>query len=76
MTTFHLVRHAAHGHLDRVLTGRIRDEDLVMIQESEEAGQLEEVLKAVAGADAAHAASEAVSSHPHTTRPVAPPPKR
>ena len=22
MTTFHLVRHAAHGHLDRVLTGR------------------------------------------------------
>jgi TRAP-type C4-dicarboxylate transport system permease small subunit len=51
--------------LYRVLTGQIRDEDLVMIQESEEAGQLEEVLKEVAGSDAAHAAAEAVSSHPH-----------
>lgn len=61
--------------LYRVLTGQIRDEDLVMIQESEEAGQLEEVLKGVAGADAAHAASEAASSHPHATGPTAPPPK-
>lgn len=55
--------------LYRVLTGQIRDEDLVMIQESEEAGQLEEVLKEVAGADAAHTAAESVSSHPRSSQP-------
>jgi len=63
--------------LYRVLTGQIRDEDLVMIQESEEAGQLEEVLKEVAGADGAHAAAEAASSHPHAApATTTPPPKR
>jgi TRAP-type C4-dicarboxylate transport system permease small subunit len=64
--------------LYRVLTGQIRDEDLVMIQESEEAGQLEEVLKEVAGSDAAHDAAESVSSHPHATTATTPtpPPKR
>ena len=63
--------------LYRVLTGQISDEDLVMIQESEEAGQLEEVLKEVAGADGAHAAAEAASSHPHAApATTTPPPKR
>ena len=37
----------------RVLTGQLRDDELVMIQESEEAGQLEDVLRQVAGADGA-----------------------
>jgi TRAP-type C4-dicarboxylate transport system permease small subunit len=53
----------------RVLSGQLRDDELVMIQESEEAGQLEEVLKEVAGADGAHAAAEAASSHPHASQP-------
>ena len=52
--------------LYRVLSGQLRDDELVMIQESEEAGQLEEVLKEVAGADVAHIAAESVSSHPHS----------
>ena len=50
----------------RVLSGQLGDDELVMIQESEEAGQLEEVLKEVAGSDGAHAAAESVSSHPHS----------
>ena len=37
----------------RVLSGQLRDDELVMIQESEEAGQLEDVLRQVAGADGA-----------------------
>ena len=49
----------------RVLSGQLRDDELVMIQESEEAGQLEDVLREVAGADAAHVAAESASSHPH-----------
>jgi TRAP-type C4-dicarboxylate transport system permease small subunit len=53
----------------RVLSGQLSDDELVMIQESEEAGQLEEVLKEVAGADGAHAAAEAASSHPHASQP-------
>jgi len=57
----------------RVLSGQLSDDELVMIQESEEAGQLEEVLKEVAGAEGAHAAAEAVSSHPHS---VQQPPRR
>lgn len=56
--------------LYRVLSGQLSDDELVMIQESEEAGQLEEVLKEVAGADAAHAAAESASSHPHGTPPA------
>ena len=59
----------------RVLTGQLRDDELVMIQESEEAGQLEDVLREVAGAEGAHAAAEAASSHPHSP-PSAPAPKR
>ena len=53
----------------RVLSGQLRDDELVMIQESEEAGQLEDVLRAVAGPEAAHAAAEAASSHPHQPKP-------
>jgi TRAP-type C4-dicarboxylate transport system permease small subunit len=53
----------------RVLSGQLRDDELVMIQESEEAGQLEEVLKELAGADTAHAAAESVSSHPQAPKP-------
>ena len=49
----------------RVLSGQLRDDELVMIQESEEAGQLEDVLREVAGSSSAHAGAEAVSSHPH-----------
>ena len=52
----------------RVLSGQLRDDELVMIQESEEAGQLEDVLKELAGADAAHSAAESVSSHPRAPR--------
>ena len=52
----------------RVLSGQLRDDELVMIQESEEAGQLEDVLKELAGADAAHNAAESVSSHPRAPR--------
>jgi TRAP-type C4-dicarboxylate transport system permease small subunit len=52
----------------RVLSGQLRDDELVMIQESEEAGQLEEVLKELAGADTAHAAAESVSSHPQAPK--------
>ena len=48
----------------RVLSGQLRDDELVMIQESEEAGQLEDVLREVAGEEAAHAAAESASSHP------------
>ena len=55
--------------LYRVLSGQLRDDELVMIQESEEAGQLEMVLQEVAGADAAHLAAESASSHPHQTQP-------
>ena len=60
----------------RVLTGQLSDDELVMIQESEEAGQLEEVLREVAGAEGAHAAAEAASSHPHSALPPARAPKR
>lgn len=51
----------------RVLSGQLSDDELVMIQESEEAGQLEEVLKEVAGEEAAHAAAESASSHPSSS---------
>ena len=37
----------------RVLTGQLRDDELVMIQESEEAGQLEDMLREVAASEAA-----------------------
>ena len=53
----------------RVLAGQLRDDELVMIQESEEAGQLEDVLRAVAGAEGAHAAAQSASSHPHQPKP-------
>ena len=53
----------------RVLSGQLGDDELVMIQESEEAGQLEDVLREVAGAEGAHAAAESVSSHPHQPKP-------
>ena len=53
----------------RVLSGQLRDDELVMIQESEEAGQLEEVLREVAGPEGAHAAAESASSHPHPPKP-------
>ena len=53
----------------RVLSGQLGDDELVMIQESEEAGQLEDVLRAVAGPEGAHAAAEAASSHPHQPKP-------
>ena len=58
----------------RVLTGQLRDDELVMIQESEEAGQLEDVLREVAGEEAAHAAAQSASSHPSS--PSAPQRKR
>lgn len=62
----------------RVLSGQMREDELVLIQESEEAGQLEEVLKEVAGEDAAHAAAESASSHPRQQPPSPPqqPPRR
>ena len=62
----------------RVLSGQLRDDELVMIQESEEAGQLEEVLREVAGEEAAHAAAQGASSHPSpsSSSPSAPQRKR
>ena len=53
----------------RVLSGQLRDDELVMIQESEEAGQLEDVLREVAVAEGAHAAARSASSPPHQPKP-------